>query len=187
MSLIHRILKMVTPLNVLLFLLFLLSLVVYRERPADIPSVEVETEKAPAKLMEEAVPAGGRISLKDFDVIVEKNPFHPERKIPTVEEKKAVFTPPPPPPQFVLYGTLISGTEKIAIMEDRRSPVILRSGRKKVSVLTVGEELSGYRVVDILPEKVVMEKGGEKVEVPLLVPGKTGVTLPGVSGGKRPV
>jgi len=107
----------------------------------------------------EEEPVKSQITLpSDYTIIAEQNLFHPDRKIPigiTLEEK------PMPKPEFVLYGTLISEDISLAYLEDRRSPRTTPGRGKRQIALREGDALSGYTLVTIEHDKVVMEKGEE--------------------------
>lgn len=102
-------------------------------------------------------------SPADYVVIAEQNLFHPDRKIP-VEKKEAQ---PLPKPEFVLYGTVRAGDVNIAYMEDRKHPVSTPTRGKKQIPLQTGQSLSGFTLQTIEADKVVMQRGEEKIVVQL--------------------
>ncbi len=108
-------------------------------------------------------------SPSDFFLIAEQNLFHPERKIP-VEKKEA---PPLPKPEFVLYGTLLLDDLRVAYMEDRKAPQNAPTRGKKQIPLKQGEALSGFVLKEVQPDKVVMVRGDEKIDVHLDDPSKS--------------
>lgn len=102
-------------------------------------------------------------SPADYVVIAEQNLFHPDRKIP-VDKKEAQ---PLPKPEFVLYGTVRAGDVNIAYMEDRKHPVSTPTRGKKQIPLQTGQSLSGFTLQTIEADKVVMQRGEEKIVVQL--------------------
>ena len=116
---------------------------------------------------EKAAPAGP-LSAPDYAMVAEKNPFHPERKIPvekTATGPGAAGAQPLPKPEFVLYGTLITDGKGFAYMEDKRSPRSTPGRGKRMTVLREGDLLSGFTLKDIGKDKVVMARGGEELVV----------------------
>jgi hypothetical protein len=96
-------------------------------------------------------------SPAEYSVIAEQNLFHPERKIPEVKAQAA----PLPKPDFVLYGTLITDDVSLAYLEDMKAP----AKGKRQRALRKGEVLSGFTLKEIEPDKVVMTRGEERLEV----------------------
>jgi hypothetical protein len=94
-------------------------------------------------------------------VISERNLFHPERKIP-VETKEAQ---PAAKPEFVLYGTLITDTEAIAYMEDRKAAYGTPGRGKRQQKVMLGKALSNYTLSEIYHDSVLMVKGDDRIEV----------------------
>jgi type II secretory pathway component PulC len=110
----------------------------------------------------EGIPAEGHIpSPSDYIIIAEENLFHPERKIPV--ESKA--EQPLPKPEFVLYGTMITDNTRVAYLEDKKSPHTTTGRGKRQVVLKKGDSLSGFTLKEIEPDKVVMVRGEERIEV----------------------
>ncbi|MBI5074877.1 MAG: hypothetical protein HZB62_06885 [Nitrospirae bacterium] len=104
----------------------------------------------------------------DFVTITEQNVFHPERKIPlTATEAQAV-----PKADFVLYGTLISDTLKLAFMDDLKSPQSTPGRGKRQHTVSQGKSLSGYMLTEVFTDRVVMVRGEERIEVSVKDPSK---------------
>lgn len=101
-------------------------------------------------------------------LISEQNLFHPERIIPP---EKKVEGPPQPRPEFILYGTIITDTVRLAYMEDKKSPASLQK-TKRHHTLKTGDVLSGYVVREIEEDRVVMERDDEKIIVSVYDPQK---------------
>lgn len=108
----------------------------------------------------------------DYAVIAEQNLFHPDRKIPEKKEEKKPG-PPEPKPDFVLDGVIVTGDMKIAFMEDKKQPVNTPGRPNRQTPLKIGESMSGYMLMEIDEDKVVMRKGDDRIVVDLINPKKT--------------
>jgi hypothetical protein len=97
-------------------------------------------------------------SPSDYTVIAEQNLFHPERIIPV---SKATAETSLPKPEFVLYGTLVTDGLRIAYMEDKKAKEN-KDTRKKQTALRIGDRLSGFLLVEVDNDKVVMKRAGEE-------------------------
>jgi type II secretory pathway component PulC len=128
-----------------------------------LPPVKQAIDHKDEKVAESSVP-----SPSDYTIIAEENLFHPERKIPVekTEEK------PLPKPEFVLYGTLITDDLRLAYLEDLKAPHTTEGRGKRQLALRLGNSLSGYTLVEISPDKVIMAKGDDKIEVSITNPSK---------------
>jgi type II secretory pathway component PulC len=116
------------------------------------PSPAKSAEKEDRKTVEPQPP-----SPADYTVIAEQNLFNPERKIPEAKAEAA----PLPKPDFVLYGTLISSDVSLAYLEDLKAPANVKRQR----AMRKGEVMSGFTLKEIEPDKVLMTRGEEKLEV----------------------
>ena len=56
--------------------------------------------------------------------------------------------PPPPPPQFIFKGRILMGTKQRAVLEEAAS--------RKTHFLQVGQEVAGFKVLDIAENQVVL-------------------------------
>jgi hypothetical protein len=93
-----------------------------------------------------------------FDVIVSKNLFHPSRS--TITNKAPEVSKPVSRSEIPqLFGTIIMNDRKLAILEDRAA--------KKSNLYEVNDSVSGFLVAKIMENKVVLQRGGEKIEVNL--------------------
>ncbi len=108
------------------------------------------------------------LSLLNYAIIAEQNLFHPERKIPP-ETKE---TQPAQRPDFILYGTLVSESLKIAFLDDLKSPYFSRGRGKRQQTLKAGQSLSGYTLTEVFTDKVVMAKGDDRIILPVNDPSK---------------
>lgn len=102
-------------------------------------------------------------SLTDYAVIAEENLFHPERMIPveTAEEQNV------PKPEFILLGTVITDDMKLAYLENLKEPYSTAGRGKRQRSLRIGDTLSSYTLTEVYPEKVVMVRGQDRIEVNL--------------------
>ena len=100
----------------------------------------------------------------DYVVIAEQNLFHPERKIP-VEVKEAQ---PLPKPDFVLYGTMISSDTKLAFLEDIKAPYYTAGRGKRQKILQLGQSLSGYVLIKVYHDQVILVKGEDQITVKVM-------------------
>ena len=107
-------------------------------------------------------------SVSDFTIIAEQNLFHPERKIPA----EKIAPSPVPPPEIVLYGTLITDSESIAYVEDRKLPYTTVGRGKRQLALRIGNTIGGFKLINIEMEKIELIKGEEKMIVYLVDSGK---------------
>jgi type II secretory pathway component PulC len=104
----------------------------------------------------------------DYLLIAENNPFHPERIIPVEEKTKA--QPPLPKPEFILYGTLITDDIKIAYISDEKASISTAGRGKRQIPLRLGETLSGFTLKEVENDKVLMERGDERLYVHIYDP-----------------
>jgi type II secretory pathway component PulC len=145
----------------------------------NLPPVKQTTAHEDEKLAESSTP-----SPSDYTTIAEENLFHPERKIPVekTEEK------PLPKPEFVLYGTLITDDLRMAYLEDLNAPQSTQGRGKRQLALRLGNSLSGYTLLEISHDKVIMAKGDDKIEVRVINPSKqrTGGKIVATKEPKKP-
>lgn len=98
-----------------------------------------------------------------FHIVWERNIFDATRQQDHVpEEPREPDEPPPPPPkeeQFYLLGTLITEYNSHAFFEGSSSEYKI--------VAAVGESIAGYQIVDIDTYRVILEKDGNALEVPI--------------------
>ena len=98
------------------------------------------------------------INEATYEVINEKDLFRPsrsasEKKDEKTDEKAAPKNPPK------LFGTIILDNTKTAILQDSESRV--------TKIYKLNEQIAGYTISEILKDKVVLVKDGEKYEVKL--------------------
>lgn len=107
-------------------------------------------------------------SVMEYTIIAEQNLFNPERKIPAEKKDEK----PLPKPEFVLYGTLIAGDASIAFLDDLKAPYTSSGRGKRQRTLRIGNVLSGYTLSEVYPEKVVMVRGEDRIELRVIDPSR---------------
>lgn len=171
-----RIRSIIRHLNVLNFLLFTLVAALSAYVLPSLLNVKVGyNAPVPKKIVEgkEGNPAAAQPpSPMEYTVVAEQNVFNPERKIPvekTSDQEKEKLLP---KPEFVLYGTLISDDTRVAYLDDLKEKVPAGSisgtrGRRQ-KTLRVGNNLSGYTLKEVYPDRVVMERGENRIELQVI-------------------
>ena len=93
-----------------------------------------------------------------YEVITQKDLFRPSRSASEKKvEKKEEEAAPKNPPK--LFGTIILNNLKTAILQDTES--------KSTKSYKLNEQIAGYTISEILEDKVVLVKNGNKLEVKL--------------------
>lgn len=127
-------------------------------------------------------------SPADYMVVAEENLFNPSRKIPEQKDQKP--SAPLSKPEFVLDGTLITHNMKIAFMEDRKAPVNTPGRPNRQTPLKIGDAMSGFTLMQIDKDQVVMQRGEDKIVVALESKEKDKTRhhplQPGLKGRERP-
>lgn len=100
-------------------------------------------------------------SPSEYAIIAEQNPFHPDRKIPPPKIDAASL----PRPEFVLYGTLVTDDTSLAYIEDIRSPYSTPGRGKRQTALKKGDAISGFTLMEIEADRIVMANGEERLIV----------------------
>ena len=90
-----------------------------------------------------------------YNVIVQNDLFRPSRSAPQVEEISLQFFANPPK----LYGTIIMGNDKSAILEDPNT--------KTTRLYSLNDLFGGFTISDIQDNKVVLSRGDKSIEVKL--------------------
>lgn len=90
----------------------------------------------------------------DYTAAARQNPFHPERND-VIEQPAAQARPTGPPP--LIYGSIIMGDTRFALMANEQSP--------KPEKVLEGDTFEGYKLVEVLPESVVLESSAGRSEV----------------------
>ncbi|MGA3083495.1 MAG: hypothetical protein ABSE95_01725 [Thermodesulfobacteriota bacterium] len=174
-----RVLKNFNVLNCILIIVFLVFLFGFL-----LPRVDSDVVYVPALIKKKPVEKNPNESLKtqspppqEYRDIADQNIFHPERIIPPEKKPEALL----PKPEFVLFGTLITPNLKVAYLEDKKAPVSTPGRGQRQTALMIGESLSGFKLKEIMTDKVVMTRGDETLQVFLQEPGssKARGTTPG--------
>jgi len=178
-------------LNCILIIVFLVFLFVFL-----LPRLDSDVVYVPAMIQKKPAEKNHNESLKtqspspqEYRDIADQNLFHPERIIPPEKKPEAIL----PKPEFVLFGTLITPDLKVAYLEDKKAPVSTPGRGQRQTALKIGESLSGFRLKEIMTDKVVMTRGDETLQVLLQEPGSSkargtspGLNLPIPSGAPVP-
>ena len=146
-------------LNLLLVLIItILGVTLYKvlTMPVDIPTKAAVV--SPRKIVKKPARTIARIDSSSYDVIAFKNLFHPSRST-TDKMAKVPAKPVSPRDTPQLFGTIITGDKKIAILENPST--------KKSGTYNVNDSVAGFVVSEILEEKVILKSGAEIVEVKL--------------------
>jgi hypothetical protein len=98
-------------------------------------------------------------------LLAEKNIFHPERKdfpilSPSIGDlsKKTVTRP-----QIVLYGVMLNGDYQSASVANPGRQ--MQKGEREIMTLKVGDRIGEYQLVQILPDRIMVEGPEDKFEV----------------------
>jgi len=122
----------------------------------DIPDIAMQ-HKAQVNKPERAAGKEGEFNETAFNVIAQKNLFHPSRSV----SIKGPETPQPlsPSEKPQLFGTMIMNNTEFAIFENPST--------KKTGIYYVNDKVDGFVVADIQEDKVMLLKDGESVAVRL--------------------
>ena len=110
-----------------------------------------------------------KVSPEIFEAIISANPFSPVRRIATPSgesrpgEGPAELTA-PPKPQFAYKGLIKLGNRQRAILEETTT--------HKTHFLEVGQEVAGFKVLDIAENRVVLSDPQTKEELVVSVASK---------------
>lgn len=110
------------------------------------------TDVAPPKLASVA-------SLVHYDEMVARPLFYPGRR-PLAPEPKPTAAPPADNVKLTLIGVVVTDKVRIAL--------IRQEDTHKVSQLSVGQEVADWHLEQIKPESVVLRRGNDTQELPLL-------------------
>jgi len=90
----------------------------------------------------------------DYTAVARQNPFHAERND-VIEQPVAQAKPTGPPP--LIYGSIIMGDTRFALMASEQSP--------KAEKVLEGGTFEGYKLVQVLPESVLLESSAGRSEI----------------------
>jgi len=94
---------------------------------------------------------------RSYDIVAAGNLFNPSR---SAMEKPVQGSPPVSKKDLPqLFGTVIMGDERLAILEDRSA--------RKTSLYKVNDSVSGFVLSRILEDRVILQRGDDSLEVKL--------------------
>jgi len=106
-----------------------------------------------------------KAAVGSYLIVAEKNIFHPERKdfpifSPSLGDpsKKQI-----PRPQIILYGVMLNGDYQSASVANPGRP--MQKGEREIMTLKVGDRIGEYQLVQILPDRIMLEGPEDKFEV----------------------
>jgi len=144
--------------TLLLIIIAFLGTGIYRGITRQIPLPET----APPSDTHLNIPGGlskGDVRADLYDVLLDKNPFSPDRSFHKDNTKTQRDTSTDVSKRPRLFGTILMGDVRKAILEDPLT--------KQRRLYTINETINGYRVVDIRKEKVILSQNGQQIEVKL--------------------
>jgi hypothetical protein len=109
--------------------------------------------------MPEPLPGAAEVSPTLLEAMLRANPFSPDRRSaftpdePAVEEAAPVALP----PKFVYKGRVVMGSKQRAVVEEQTS--------KKTHFLQVGQEVAGFKVLDIAENRVLLSDQSTQEEL----------------------
>lgn len=131
--------------------------------------VPVQSIGAPAsqKPLQEPIalasPAPSRPPLAHFDLVLERTMFRQPPPMPV----RPGPPPPPPAPPPILLGTVLIGHERRAVLSDKG----------KANIYSVGQEVGGGVVTQIMDDRVVFKRGDVVTELTLKAPIQPGAVI----------
>ena len=124
---------------------------------ADIPTKAVGKEDGKVKV--DIKPVDRVINESNVQLIAKLDLFRPGRAPFVAEKKDAPVEQAAPGNPPKLFGTILLNNRKTAILQDPDT--------KKTAMYHMNDSVAGYKISEILEEKVVLLKGAEKVEIKL--------------------
>lgn len=112
------------------------------------------------------LPARERGSVGPYLAIAEKNIFSPDRK--DFAAQVSGEAAPTGRPQVVLYGIVIADRFQTASVVSAGRPLL--KGERELKTLKLGDEIGGYKLAKILPDRIMLEAAGDSFEVLLFDP-----------------
>ena len=147
---------------ILLIIVGMLGLRLYKTwvKPLDITAQKTlqQTQQKDKKISEDKKTEEKKeLSFNEtvYNVIVQNDLFRPSRSAPQVDEIPLQILANPPK----LYGTIIMGNDKSAILEDQNT--------KTTRLYRLNDLFGGFTISDIQENKVVLSMGDESIEVKL--------------------
>jgi hypothetical protein len=152
--------------------LFVISLLILKNYETWTRPIEAAPERSTAKKQEAKIenpsalrPQKVASPAQPYVAIAGKNIFSPERKdFPVL----GTGSKPGGRPQVVLYGVTILGDYQTATITNPGRP-LLRGERETMS-LKIGDKIGGYKLVEIMSDRITLEADGDTFEVLLYDP-----------------
>jgi hypothetical protein len=91
---------------------------------------------------------------QEYSVVSEKNLFHPDRK--PRESKTSVEEAKKEKPDIIIYGTILSGNTRLALIEDKKNPLSTPGRGKRQRLIKEQDEISGYKVLEITESSILI-------------------------------
>jgi hypothetical protein len=104
-----------------------------------------------------------KATVGSYLLLAEKNIFHPERKDFPILSPGDLSKKPVTRPQIILYGVMINGDYQSASVANPGRP--MQRGEREIMTLKVGDRIGEYQLVQILPDRIMLEGPEEKFEV----------------------
>jgi type II secretory pathway component PulC len=122
-------------------------------------SIDIPTEPSEKKIEKKIKVKHKDKALKEasFEIISKQDLFRPSRLAPQKDEGKTERASPINPPR--LFGTIILHDEKTAILEDPDT--------KLTKTYRINDSVAGFVISEIMEDKVVLLRDGERSEVRL--------------------
>ncbi len=106
---------------------------------------------------------GDPATVQSYNLISGNNIFNPERKEFFTSAAAANAPMPIAPPQIILYGVAIAGDYQSATVVKPGNPLL--KGKAETQILKIGEQIGGYKLAKILPDRIAMEGNGQTFEI----------------------
>lgn len=164
---INALLKQINLLNLIL-LAAIVVFVIFVLAPSFSTKIKVPVITGPAVEQKKSEPAvqAAIPPLQEYAVVSEKNLFHPGRILPPLKKVEDV-----PRPELILYGTLITDVLRIAYLVDNKQPRSTPGRGRRQTALKLGETMSGYTLKEVLPDRIIMVRGDDRMEIKVIAPG----------------
>lgn len=143
----------------------LAAIIILMRNPSDVPETVSKNDKSAVLTMVE--PAQRTFNASEYEDVTEKNIFAPDRSYSPNAKEEATpekeETPVLPDKELVLFGTLIAGDFKYAIISN---PGIEDVKTEQVKV-KMGETAGRYTIKDIRPRDITVTKDGQDYDIPI--------------------
>ncbi|MGD0915733.1 MAG: hypothetical protein ABSB22_04660 [Thermodesulfobacteriota bacterium] len=135
---------------------------VFPEKGATKKSVR-KTESPPTVVGQKEPP-----DIQSYIFISQNNVFSPERKEFPIIPLPSSVPPPIVRPLIILYGVTIAGDYQSASIVNPGKPRM--KGEREMINVKVGDQIGGFKVAKILPDRIVMEGPADSFEILLYDP-----------------